>query len=62
MTMETVNNLLEAACRGTLLGICISFWILGLASIWKWFLGTAKKILHWLFPKCRWFQSDKDAE
>lgn len=29
---------------------------MGLAAIWKWFLDVAKRFLHWLFPKAKWFQ------
>ncbi len=52
--MDTINTLIDASIRGTLLGITIFFWICGLVAIWKWFFGVAKKLLHWLFPN--WFQ------
>lgn len=50
MTMEFLNNLIDASIIGTLLGISISFWIFGLIAVWKWFLGIVKKMVHWLFP------------
>lgn len=56
MTIEMFNEILEAMARGTLLGICASFWIMGIVAIWKWFLSIAKRFLHWLFPKAKWFQ------
>ena len=46
-----LNELMDALVRGTLAGICVSFWLMGLTAIWKWFLGVVKRFLHWLFPK-----------
>ena len=51
MTMEFVSEIMDAMVKGTLCGICISFWLMGLTMIWKWFLGVVKRFLHWLFPK-----------
>lgn len=62
MTMDYLNTLLDAACKGTLIGICASFWIFGLVAIWKWFLGVAKKFLHWVFPNCKWFKPKTDKK
>lgn len=53
MTMEMLNEIMDAMVRSTMIGICVSFWIMGLAIIWKWFLGVVKRFLHWLNPK--WF-------
>lgn len=53
MTIEMLNEILDAMVRGTMIGICASFWIMGLAIMWKWFLGVVKRFLHWLNPK--WF-------
>ena len=50
MTMELLNEIMDAMVRGTLIGICASFWIMGLAAIWKWFLGILKRFFRWLFP------------
>lgn len=50
MTMEMINQLIDASIRGTLLGITIFFWCCGLLAIWKWLLGLAKKLVHWLCP------------
>ena len=44
MTMDSINETLDAIIRGSL------------SAIWKWFLGVAKRFLHWLFPKAKWFQ------
>ena len=65
MTMDFIHSLIDASIRGTLLGITIFFWGFGLVSIWKWFFGVMKRLLHWLFPKCKWFQpkpEEKDTE
>ena len=65
MTMDFINFLIDASIRGTLLGITIFFWGFGLVSIWKWFFGVMKRLLHWLFPRCKWFQpkqEEKDTE
>ena len=62
MTMDFINSLIDASIRGTLLGITIFFWVVGLVSIWKWFFGVMKRLLHWLFPKCRWFQPKQEKE
>ena len=56
MTMDSINEILDAIIRGSLLGFLAGFWLMGLAAIWKWFLGVAKRFLHWLFPKAKWFQ------
>ena len=48
-----LNEIMDAMVRGTMIGICVSFWIMGLAIIWKWFLGVVKRFPHWLNPK--WF-------
>lgn len=53
MTMEMLNKIMDAMVRGTMIGICVSFWIMELTIIWKWFLGVVKRFLHWLNPK--WF-------
>lgn len=55
MTMDSINEILDAIIRGSLLGFLAGFWLMGLAAIWKWFLGVAKRFLHWLFPKAKWF-------
>ncbi len=46
MTMDMINQILDAMARGTLIGIGAAFWIMGLAAIWKWFLGVMKRFLH----------------
>lgn len=51
MTIEMISEILNAMVRGTLYGICISFWMMGLAMIWKWFIGVVKRFLQLLFPK-----------
>lgn len=50
MTMEMLNQLIDASIRGTLLGISLFFWGFGLVAIWKWFFGVVKKLVCWLFP------------
>ena len=52
--MDTLNGLIDASIRGTLLGITAVFWIFGLVAIWK-------RLLHWLFPKLM-KKKDKDNE
>ena len=51
MTMDSINEILDAIIRGSLLGFLAGFWLMGLAAIWKWFLGVTKRFLHWLFPR-----------
>ena len=41
MTMDSINEILDAIIRGSLLGFLAGFWLMGLAAIWKWFLGVA---------------------
>ena len=48
--MDTLNTLIDASIRGTMLGITIFFWIFGLVTIWKWILNVIKRLVHWLFP------------
>ena len=50
MTVEVINQLMDAMVRGTLTGICIAFWLLCMIGIWKWFIGVMKKALFYLFP------------
>ena len=38
MTMDSINEILDAIIRGSLLGLLAGFWLMGLAAIWKWFL------------------------
>lgn len=40
MTMDSINEILDAIIRGSLLGFLAGFWLMGLAAIWKWFLGV----------------------
>ena len=56
MNMDSINEILDVIIRGSLLGFFAGFWLMGLAAIWKWFLGVTKRFLHWLFPKVKWFQ------
>ena len=51
MAMEFVSEIIDAMVQETLYEIYISLWLMGLSMIWKWFLGVAKRFLHWLFPK-----------
>lgn len=53
MTMEMVNTFMDSIIRGTLAGFCLSFYILVIAAVWKWFLGIMKRILMYLFPGLR---------
>ena len=60
--MDTINTLIDASIRGTLLGISIFFWGCGLVAIWKWLFGVAKKFLHWLCPNCKCFQPKQEVK
>ena len=51
--MGTLNTLIDASIRGTMLGITIFFWIFGLVTIWKWILNVIKRLVHWLFPNLK---------
>ncbi len=50
MAMEMINTFMDSIIRGTLAGFCLSFYILAIAAVWKWFLGIMKRILLYLFP------------
>ena len=54
MTMEMLNEIMDAMIRGSLIGFFASFWLMGLVAVWRWFLGIVKRFLHWLNPK--WFK------
>lgn len=51
--MDTLNTLIDASIRGTMLGITIFFWIFGLVTIWKWILNVIKRLVHWVFPNLK---------
>ncbi|MFR2835583.1 MAG: hypothetical protein ACLTCI_01350 [[Clostridium] nexile] len=51
--MDTLNTLIDASIRGTMLGITIFFWIFGLVTIWKWILNVIKRLVYWLFPNLK---------
>ena len=55
MTMEMLNEIMDAMIRGSLIGFLASFWLMGLIAVWRSFLGVVKRFLHWLNPK--WFKS-----
>lgn len=50
-----INDIMDCVVKGTVWGICLGFCIYGLVAAWKWFFGFSKRILHNLFPECRWF-------
>lgn len=50
MTMDMLNQFIDASIRGTLLGITIFFWGCGLVAVWKWIFGVTKRFIKWLFP------------
>lgn len=51
--MDTLNTLIDASIRGTMLGITIFFWIFGLVTIWKWLLNVIQRLVHWVFPNLK---------
>lgn len=51
--MDTLNTLIDASIRGTMLGITIFFWIFGHVTIWKWLLNVIKRLVHWVFPNLK---------
>ena len=55
MTMEMLNEIMDAMIRGSLIGFLASFWLMGLIAVWRWFLGVVKRFLHWINPK--WFNT-----
>ena len=59
MTVEVINQLMDAMVRGTLTGICIAFWLLCMIGIWKWFIGVTKKALFYLFPGLKAWADNK---
>ena len=50
MTVDVINEFMNSMVRGTLTGICLAFWLLCMAGIWKWFIGVMKRALFYLFP------------
>ena len=62
MTMDSINEILDAIIRGSLLGFLAGFWLMGLAAIWKWFLGVAKTFPSLAFPKGKWFQPKEQPQ
>ncbi len=62
MTMNTLNALIDASIRGTLLGITASFWVFGLVAIWKWFFRIMKRLVQWLFPNLFKKRSEKEEQ
>ena len=53
MTMEMLNEIMDAMIRGSLIGFLARFWLMGRIAVWRWFLGVVKRFLHWINPK--WF-------
>lgn len=53
MAFEILGKYMEAAVEWTFVVICISFWAVGMISIWKWFLAVLRRMLHHLFPGFR---------
>ena len=50
MTIQTIRVFVEAVTTATVSGICICFWMIFIAEIWKWALGVMKRALVSLFP------------
>lgn len=50
MTLGTIREFVESITEATINGICISFWLLFIAEIWKWAIGVMKMALISLFP------------
>lgn len=50
MTIHTVSKIVECITAATINGICIGFWLIFIAEIWKWAYGVMKKALLSLFP------------
>lgn len=57
--MEIIEQIMDSMVRGTLTGICLGFWVLCLAGVWKWFLGVAKRALFYLFPGLKAWSEDR---
>ena len=38
MNMDSINEILDAIIRGSLLGFLAGFWLMGLAAIGKWII------------------------
>ena len=53
MTLELLVRFMETAVKWTVVCICVSFWAVGMISIWMWFIGILGKQLHRLFPELR---------
>ena len=50
MTIQTIREIVEGITTATISGICLSFWMIFIAEIWKWFFGVMKRALLNLFP------------
>lgn len=50
MALEILSKYMEAAVEWTFVCICVSFWAVGMISIWKWFINAMRRMLRHLFP------------
>ena len=50
MATDMIYSFMEQTVRWTFLAMCICFWGIGMISIWKWFIGVARRMLRYLFP------------
>ena len=51
MTIDTLNTIMDSTVKGTITGLCMGFWFIILAEIWKWFFGILKRFFKHLCPK-----------
>ena len=51
MTTEVIYRFMEQAVQWTFIIMCISFCLIGLVAIWKWFIGVVGRMLRYLFPR-----------
>ena len=47
---EMIKEIINFITAATIHGICISFWILLIAEVWKWLWGIIKAFIFDLFP------------
>lgn len=47
---DMINRFVNSLTLYTIHGICIGFWMLLIADVWKWFWGILKAFFADLFP------------
>ncbi len=51
MTIQMIRRFIEFVTTTTINGICLGFWMIFIAEVWKWAFGIMKRALLNLFPR-----------